>query len=64
MKRQRIFLVVLFFLFSVMASVDLLAQEENVLPSLKFKDADIRVVLQAITQKAIAKGSINLTAGK
>ncbi|OPX31000.1 MAG: hypothetical protein B1H08_00025 [Candidatus Omnitrophica bacterium 4484_171] len=40
------------------------AQEAGVIETLKFKDADIRVVLQAITQKAIKDGKhVNIILG-
>ncbi len=51
-KSQKIVLVFLFFFSCSVSSLELFAQE-GIIPSLKFKDADIRVVLQAIAQKAV-----------
>jgi type IV pilus secretin PilQ/predicted competence protein len=45
-------LILLFFLFSTLC----FAQEEGVISSLKFKEADIKIVIQTIAQKAIKEG--------
>ncbi|MCP4653386.1 MAG: hypothetical protein GY858_08415 [Candidatus Omnitrophica bacterium] len=49
-------LISLFSIIFLFSSLSGFTQEEGVLPSLKFKDADISVVLQAIAQKATKDG--------
>ena len=46
---------VLFFLI-LLVSLGVMAQEEGLIETLRFKDADIRVVLEAITQKSVRDG--------
>ena len=58
-----VFLALFFVSYSLIYPVSF-AQEEGIIETLKFKDADIRVVLQAITQKAIKEGKrVNIILG-
>jgi len=52
-EMKRIF--ILFFLFFSYIQITL-SQEESIIKELKFKEADIRTVLEAITQKAVRDG--------
>ena len=53
-KRQRIVLIFsLWFIACGLWSFPCFAQDENLISTIKFKDADIKVVIQAIAQKAI-----------
>ncbi len=61
---QIIILLLVFSIVSVTSFYKTHAQEAGVIETLKFKDADIRVVLQAITQKAIKEGKrVNIILG-
>ena len=59
-----ILLLLLFFASYFLVYPVSFAQEEGIIETLKFKDADIRVVLQAITQKAVKEGKrVNIILG-
>jgi len=54
--KRRIKLVSLLILFSCCVFSFSFAQDDAIIPVIKFKDADIRVVIQSIAQKAIKDG--------
>lgn len=55
-KAQTLVTLFLFFILCAGYTTHAFSQEEGIIETLKFKDADIRVVLQAITQKATKGG--------